>query len=196
MSSRNGRNDWNDDGGRALFASPGGGWTERWLAPRRAFGLAALACFCLIGFALYLQHVQGEEPCPLCILQRIAVMGMGIVFMLGALHAPRRGGLKVYSLLAMLVGTAGAAVAGRHVWLQNLPKDRVPECGPGLDFMLQQFPLSEVFSLVLRGSGECAEAGWRFLGLTIPAWTLLWFVALIVLSLVVGWRPRRRHGGF
>ncbi len=196
MSSRNGRNDWNDDGGRALFTSHGGGWAERWLAPRRAYGLAALACFCLIGFALYLQHVQGEEPCPLCILQRIAVMGMGIVFLLGALHAPRGVGLKVYSLLAVLVGAAGAAVAGRHVWLQNLPKDRVPECGPGLDFMLQQFPLSEVFSLVLRGSGECAEAGWRFLGLTIPAWTLLWFVALIVLSLVVGWRPRRRHGGF
>jgi hypothetical protein len=81
--------------------------------------------------------------------------------------------------------------------LQNLPKDRVPECGPGLDFMLQQFPMSQVFSLVLRGSGECAEAGWRLLGLTIPAWTLLWFIGLIVLSLVVGWRAgRRRDHGF
>ena len=114
-----------------------------------------------------------------------------------ALHAPRGIGLRLYSALAILIGAAGAAVAARHVWLQNLPKDRVPECGPGLEFMLQQFPMSQVFSLVLRGSGECAEAGWRLLGLTIPAWTLLWFIGLIVLSLVVGWRAgRRRDHGF
>ncbi|MCE2979954.1 MAG: disulfide bond formation protein B [bacterium] len=197
MNGRRGRNGWNDGGGRAIFAAPGGGWAARWLAPRRAYGLAAIACFCLIGFALYLQYVQKEDPCPLCILQRIAMIGMGLVFMVAALHAPRGRGLIVYSVLAAMIGAVGAAVAGRHVWLQNLPKDRVPECGPGLDFMLQQFPLSQVFSLVLRGSGECAEAGWRFLGLTIPAWTLLWFSGLIVLSIAVGWRSvRRRHDGF
>ena len=197
MNGRHGRSGWNDGGGRAIFAAPDDSRAGRWLAPRRAFGLASLACFCLIGFALYLQYVQKEDPCPLCILQRVALIGMGLVFMVAALHAPRRTGLRIYSALAALIGAAGAAVAGRHVWLQNLPKDRVPECGPGLDFMLQQFPLSQVFALVLRGSGECAEAGWRFLGLTIPAWTLLWFLGLIVLALAVGWRAgRRRRGGF
>ncbi len=197
MNGRHGRNGWNDGRGRAIFATPGDGWVQRWLEPRRAFGLAAFACFCLIGFALYLQYVHKEDPCPLCILQRVAIMGMGVVFLVAALHAPRGIGLRLYSALAMLIGAAGAAVAARHVWLQNLPKDRVPECGPGLDFMLQQFPMSQVFSLVLRGSGECAEAGWRLLGLTIPAWTLLWFIGLIVLSVVVGWRSgRRRDHGF
>ncbi|MCE2949708.1 MAG: disulfide bond formation protein B [bacterium] len=197
MIGRHGRNDWNDRRGRAIFATPGGGWTDRWLSPRRAFGSAAFACFCLVAFALYLQYVQEEEPCPLCILQRVALIGMGVVFLVAALHAPRGAFLRVYGTLAALIGVAGAAVAARHVWLQNLPKDRVPECGPGLEFMLEQFPLSQVFALVLRGSGECAEASWRFLGLTIPGWTLLWFVGLVVLSLVVGWRPaRRREDGF
>jgi disulfide bond formation protein DsbB len=162
--------------------------------PGRAFGTAAFACFCLIGFALYLQYVQNEEPCPLCILQRVALIGMGVVFLVAAVHAPRGIALRLYAVLAALVGVAGAAVAGRHVWLQSLPRDRVPECGPGLEFMLEQFPMSQVFALVLRGSGECAEAGWRFLGLTIPGWTLLWFLGLIVLSIVVGWRSTRRRG--
>ena len=197
MNGRHGRNGWNDGDGRSIFTTQGGGWSERWLAPRRAFGLATLACFGLIAFALYLQYMQNEEPCPLCILQRVAVIGMGLVFAVAALHAPRGKGLRVYSALLVLIGAAGAAVSARHVWLQNLPKDRVPECGPGLEFMLQQFPMSQVFTLVLRGSGECAEAGWRFLGLTIPAWTFLWFVGLIVLSIVVGWRSgRRRDDGF
>jgi disulfide bond formation protein DsbB len=178
-------------GERAIFATSGGGWADRWLTARRAFGLAAFACFGLIAFALYLQYVQREEPCPLCILQRVAVIAMGVVFLVAAIHSPQRLGLRIYSALLMLIGLAGAAVAARHVWLQNLPKDRVPECGPGLEFMLQQFPLSQVFALVFRGSGECAEAGWRFLGLTIPAWTLLWFLALVVLAAVVGWRSRR-----
>ena len=123
MNGRHGRSGWNDGGGRAIFAAPDDSRAGRWLAPRRAFGLAALACFCLIGFALYLQYVQKEDPCPLCILQRVALIGMGLVFMVAALHAPRRTGLRIYSALAALIGAAGAAVAGRHVWLQNLPKD-------------------------------------------------------------------------
>ena len=197
MNGRHGRNDWDDRRGRAIFTTPGAGWADRWLAPRRAFGIAAFACFCLIAFALYLQYAQNEEPCPLCILQRVALIAMGAVFLVAALHAPRGLFLRVYGTLAALIGALGASVAGRHVWLQSLPKDRVPECGPGLEFMLEQFPLSQVFSLVLRGSGECAEAGWRFLGLTIPGWTLLWFLGLVLLSLVVGCRSaRRRDDGF
>ena len=164
---------------------------DRWLSPRRAFGLAAIACFALIAFALYLQYAQNEEPCPLCVFQRVAVIALGVVFLAAAVHAPGRTGLRIYSVLLVLIAATGAAIASRHVWLQLLPKDRVPECGPGLDFMLQQFPLADVLALVFRGSGECAEAGWRFLGLTIPAWTLIWFIGLGVLALVVGWRARR-----
>jgi disulfide bond formation protein DsbB len=193
MNGRHGRNGWDDLGGRAIFSTSGTGWADRWLSPRRAFGAAALACFCLIGYALYLQYAHDEEPCPLCILQRLAVIAMGLVFLVAALHAPRGLALRVYGTLAAATGMVGAAIAARHVWLQSLPKDRVPECGPGLEFMLEQFPLSQVFALVLRGSGECAEAGWRFLGLTIAGWSLVWFLGLTVLSLVVGWRTVRRR---
>ncbi|MBC7780014.1 MAG: disulfide bond formation protein B [Proteobacteria bacterium] len=163
----------------------------RWLGVRRAFGLAAFACFALIAFALYLQYAQREDPCALCIFQRVAVIAMGVVFLIGALHAPRRRGVRAYAALLVVLGGLGSAIAGRHVWLQNLPKDRIPECGPGLEFMLQQFPFAEVLALVLRGSGECAAAGWRFLGLTIPAWTLLWFLGLSALAVVVAARARR-----
>ena len=165
---------------------------DRWLAPRRAFGIAAMICFSLIAFALYLQHVQHEDPCPLCVFQRVAVIALGVVFLVAALHAPGRLGLRLYSSLLVLISLIGGCIATRHVWLQLLPKDRVPECGPGLDFMIEQFPLAEVLALVFRGSGECAEAGWRFLGLTIPMWTLMWFIAFAALAIVVGWRARRQ----
>jgi disulfide bond formation protein DsbB len=135
-----------------------------------------LACAGMIGFALYLQHVQGQEPCPLCILQRITWVALGGIFLAAALHGPARVGVIVYGVLLFVVAGIGTGIAGRHVWLQHLPKDRVPACGPDLDFMLQQFPLSETLRRVLSGTGECAETGWTFLGLSIAGWSLLWFV--------------------
>jgi len=77
----------------------------------------------------------------------------------------------------------GLAIAGRQVWLQSLPPDLVPECGPGLEYMFQAFPLTEALSMVLRGSGECAEVQWVFLGLTIPGWNLVVFSGFILLGL-------------
>jgi len=85
---------------------------------------------------------------------------------------------------------AGAGVAGRQVWLQTLPKDQVPACGPGLDFMLDTFGLGEVLQMVLSGSGECADVAWRFLGLSMPAWVLLWCAALGLFALWANWRVR------
>lgn len=163
----------------------------RWLAPRPAFGAAALACLALIGWALWLQYGRGEEPCPLCILQRVAVLGLAAVFAAGAVHAPAGLALRRYAAAIVGVALAGAGVAGWHLRLQHLPRDRVPECGPGLQFMIEQFPLVEVLGRVFRGSGECAEAGWRLLGVTIPGWTLLWFLGLAALAVAVA----SRHGG-
>jgi len=158
--------------------------------------LAYLAGFCvcaaLIGFALYLQYVVGEDPCPLCMLQRIAFMAMGAVFLVAAIHAPGRTGALVYCALLVLFAGFGAVVAGRHVWLQSLPKHLVPECGPGLDFILSRFPLSKALDLILRGSGECAEKGWTFLGLSIAGWALVWFVILGTGALVLTLRRRAR----
>ena len=163
------------------------------LTPRLGYFLALLVCAGLLAFALYLQHVQGEDPCPLCILQRIAFMGMMAVFAVGALHGPGRRGAIVYSSVAVVIAVIGGGIAGRQVWLQMLPPDRVPACGPGLEYMLDRFPLTQALQKIFAGSGECAEAGWRFLGLTIAGWSLVWFVVLggFAIYLAVRARPCR-----
>lgn len=142
------------------------------------------ACAGMMAFALYAQHGLGLEPCPLCVFQRVAVIALGLVFLVAALHGPagrlaRRG----YAVLATLAAAAAIGVAGRQVWLQSLPPDQVPACGPGLDFMLDNFGLGEVLSMVLSGSGECADVTWSFLGLSMPAWVLMCCAALAVFAL-------------
>ncbi len=160
---------------------------------RKAYLAGFFVCLGLVAYALYLQHVENQEPCPLCILQRIVFMALAVIFLVGALHDPRRRGAWVYSGLALVAAIIGGAIAGRQVWLQNLPKDQVPECGPGLEFMLEQFPLTRAFEMVLKGSGECAEVGWRFLGLSIAGWSLVCFIALGVLAIVAGAVARDRR---
>ena len=165
------------------------------MTPRLGYGVAALVCVGLLAFALYLQHVQGQDPCPLCILQRMAFMGMTGVFGVGALHGPAKRGAIVYSTLAAIIATIGAGIAGRQVWLQSLPPEKVPACGPGLEYMLDRFPLSQALQKILAGSGECAEAGWRFLGLTIAGWSLVWLIVLGAFAIVIAMRARPRGAG-
>jgi len=158
---------------------------------RARFLLGFLACAGLLGFAFYSQLYLGLEPCPLCIFQRVAFAALGLVFLLGALHAPRgAGGRRAYGVLALLAGGLGIAIAARHVWLTTLPPDQVPACGPGLDYMLDAMPLTGVLRKVLTGSGECAQVDWQFLGLSMPAWSLIWLVALTAWAL---WAAFRRH---
>lgn len=161
---------------------------------RTGFLIGLVACAGLVGFALYLQHRMFLDPCPLCILQRAAFVLLGAVFLLGLLHNPGRLGRRIYALLALAAAGVGVAIAGRHVWLQSLPADEVPACGPGLEYMLEAFPLSRALSMVLQGSGECAKVDWSFLGLSMPAWTLVWYVLLGVWALWLGFR-RPRQGG-
>jgi len=160
---------------------------------RKAYLAGFFVCLGLVAYALYLQYVEGQEPCPLCILQRVGFMALAVIFLIGALHGPRRRGAWSYSGLALIAATIGGAIAGRQVWLQNLPKDQVPECGPGLEFMLEQFPLTRALEMILKGSGECAEVGRRFLGLSIAGWSLVFFIALGVLALVAGAVARDRR---
>ena len=138
-----------------------------------------LFCVLLIAYALYTQYVLGLEPCPLCILQRVAVIALGLSFLLMALKHPHTKQSKFFaSLLLTIISSAGVGIAARHVWLQNLPPDKVPGCGPGLDFMMANFPLSEVFQMVFSGSGECAEISWSFAFLSMPAWVIIWLIFL------------------
>lgn len=156
---------------------------------RTRFLLGFLACAGLMGYALYAQHVQGYEPCPLCIFQRVAVIALGVVFLLGAALAPKgTGGRRGWGLLAFLVAAVGAGVAGRHVWLQSLPPDQVPACGPPFEFMRETMGLGQLVSKVLTGSGECANVDWSLLGLSMPAWVLIAFVVLAVWALYAGFR--------
>src|SRR5689334_15344882 len=141
-------------------------------SPRLACALGFVVCASLLGFGYYLQYFDGQEPCPLCMVQRVAFFAVGITLLVAALHGPQRVGMMIYGASAFLFAALGAAVAARHVWLQHLPKHLVPECGPGLEYMLKKFPLADVLTKVLKGSGECAEAGWTFLGLTIAGWSL------------------------
>ncbi len=158
---------------------------------RVQFALGAAICAGLVGYALYAQHVLGLEPCPLCIFQRLAFMALGAVFLVGALHAPSgRAGRAIYAVLAALAAGVGMGVAGRHVWLQSLPPDQVPACGPGLDYMLEAFPFWDVLARVFRGSGECAEVDWLFLGLSMPAWNLIVYGLFAAGALWAGLRRR------
>jgi len=158
--------------------------------PKRFVNIAGfLFCAGVLGYAYYLQFQQDLEPCPLCIFQRVAFIFMGIFFLVAAVHNAGRIVSRIYAGLIAAGGVAGAAIAARHVWIQYLPPDQVPECGPPLDYMLEVFPLGEALTMAFTGSGECAEVSWTFLGLSMPAWALLSFLGLTVVGLVRNWMP-------
>ena len=142
------------------------------------FFVGALACALLLGFGYYLQYARGLEPCPLCLVQRGFFYAVGVVFIIAAFHNPARIVAVVYATLAFLFAAGGAATAARQVWLQHLPPDKVPQCGPDLFFMLENFPLAQALKKLVAGSGECAAVDWTFLGLSIAEWSLAWFVVL------------------
>jgi disulfide bond formation protein DsbB len=156
------------------------------LPPRRlAYALGFLVCVALMGWALWLQYGLELDPCPLCIFQRGCVIAVGVIFLIAAVHNPERPGAGLYALLTLLVAGAGAGLAGRQIWLQALPKDQVPACGMGLSYMMESMPWLDVFTRVLKGTGECAEKAWVFLGLSIAGWTFVFFVGMIVAAIAL-----------
>ncbi len=157
-------------------------------ANRLLFGAAAAACLLLLAYGYYLQYFQDQDPCPLCLVQRGFYYGVLVLCAIGAFH-PR----FYYGILSSLFALGGIATAGRQVWLQHLPADKVPQCGPDLFFMLDNFPLSRTLQKLIEGTGECAVVDWTFLGLSIAEWSLGWFVALALYSgwlAVSNWRRR------
>ncbi len=162
------------------------------LSVRGSFAAGAAACALLLGFGFFLQYVSGQNPCPLCLIQRGFYFGLLFVFAAGALHGPKRIGAILYGLFALLLAGGGAATAGRQVWLQHLPADKVPACGPDLYFMMENFPLAKMISKLFQGSGECAEVTWRFLGLSIAEWSLGWFVLFAAIALSAMLRRERK----
>ncbi len=159
----------------------------------RSLAFLGLAiCIASMFFAvLYLERTLFLDPCPLCILDRVVIICLGIVFLIAFLHGPRTIFTKVYGVLCILLSSVGIGLASRHIWLQNLPKDKVPECGPDLYFMLDTLPLFETLKKTLTGSGSCAETNWTFADLTIPEQTLILFVNLLILSVIQTLRSRK-----
>lgn len=161
-----------------------------WLSFRRLHAAVFFACFSLLAAAYYFEYVLYLEPCPLCIMQRLATLLIGLVALCAAIHGPKSLLCqRIYAFLGGLSASLGVLVAGRHVYIQSLPADQAPACGPSLDYMLQAFPWTEAMSLMFKGDGTCAIQVWSFLGLSMPQWTLLWFLGFALFSLSQWLRP-------
>jgi protein dithiol:quinone oxidoreductase len=144
--------------------------------------LLVIACALMIAVALFAEHVLGKLPCPLCITQRGATLAVGFIALLALLHHPASIGRRAYGGLGIFFAGFGAAIALRQLWLQSLPPDQVPACGPSLEYIFSTFPLNDAIVLLLRGDGNCAEVS-TLLGVSIPMWTLLAFIGLAAINL-------------
>lgn len=147
-------------------------------------GAAACASGLLIAIFYFQKHL-GLEPCPMCIFQRVAMLSAGLLFLVAALHNPKGGVRWLYAGLTSLAADIGALIAARHVWLQGLPEDQRPACGPTLDYLMDMMPLQEVVTTILKGDGNCAVIDWTLFGQSIPFWTLLAFIALSLWALLL-----------
>lgn len=145
--------------------------------------LIFIACTLMILAALYMQHVMGMNPCPLCITQRIFVILTGVIALIAALHNPALTGRRIYAVLGIISPILGACFAGRQLWLQSLPADQVPACGDmALSYMLEVFPLMDALKLLLQGDGSCAHVD-KILGLSLALWTFIAFIGLAGVNL-------------
>lgn len=154
------------------------------LSPRMVFfGLAGTTLFSIAFAMLFLEEQLGLAPCPLCMTQRLFLVLMGVFALIAALHNPSGWGRRLYGGLCTLAAVTGGAVAARHVWLQHLPEDQVPACGPSLEYMLDTLPFSETFTIVMMGDGNCADTLWTFMGFSIPEQTLALFIVVTCICL-------------
>ena len=144
-----------------------------------------LFCVSLLGIAMYMEHVMMLEPCPLCIMQRVFFLATGIVSLIAFVHNPIARGKIIYGSLAGLMAAGGGGFAIRQIYLQHLPKDQVPACGPSVSYMIEQFPLKDVLSVMFTGDGNCAEIAWQdpVIGMSIPQWSLVGFIGLLAVCI-------------
>lgn len=162
---------------------------------RRWLNLAGfLICVSLLGFAYYSQFHDHLEPCPLCILQRIGVIAVGILALLAFLQNPGTLGARIYGIAQLLAAAAGGAVSVRHIYVQHLPPDMAPPCGPGLGYLFKALPLNKFIVKAFTGTADCSIVTWRFLGLTMPEWLLLCFVGLGIGGLLGNWFLKGSRG--
>ncbi len=152
--------------------------------------LAFLASVALIAFALYLEMYIKLDPCPLCIIQRVFIMLVGVLFLIALVLKQHTHFTRYYYYFIAFVAVLGGMVSARHIWIQSLPPDQLPSCGAGLRYMLEILPVNQVATMLFQGTGECAKVTWRFLTLSIPEWTLICFVGF---ALVAVWQALRKN---
>ncbi|MGK0446056.1 MAG: disulfide bond formation protein DsbB [Bermanella sp.] len=151
-----------------------------------------LACTGLLAAAYYFEYALYMDPCPLCIMQRIAVFTVGIAGLLGLLLGHNQVARIATAVIMSLGALLGIGVAARHVWIQSLPADQVPTCGPSLEYMVDTLPWAEVLTVMLRGNGNCADAHWSLFGLSMPQWVLVWFVGFTVVGIYLAVTSKKR----
>ncbi|MDF2867010.1 MAG: Disulfide bond formation protein DsbB [Gammaproteobacteria bacterium] len=152
----------------------------------RKINLAGLLiCGLLLAISAYLQFYEGIAPCPLCVIQRLAILALALVFFVGTLYTHTQTlTLRIHSMVIMIFAGIGAVAAIRQIWLQHLPIDQLPaSCGPDLGYILSNFPILQAVQLVFTGTGECAKVSWMFLDLTLPEWALIFFLLFIAISI-------------
>ncbi len=155
--------------------------------------LGLLVCILALTLALFMQYNMGLEPCMLCMSQRFIYTSAAFFFLLAALHNPYFGGHRVYGLVTLLLSLVGVSLSIRQLYLQSLPAKHVPACGPGFDYVLEAFPLTETLMLMVKGTGNCSEVQWQdpVFAFSIPAWSLLCFIFLLFLCMrLVFARPK------
>ena len=147
--------------------------------------LCGLICVSSLLIAkFYFEDYLGLEPCYLCITQRAFIAIAGVLFFIWAIHDPKRLGARTYALLVLAATSAGAYFSLKQLYLQSLPEEQVPQCGPPVDYLFETFPNFEVIAMLLRGDGNCAKIQWEFLSITMPGWVLLIFIVLIAASIL------------
>jgi disulfide bond formation protein DsbB len=146
--------------------------------------LPVLATTLMLAYAYYVQYVDYLDPCNLCLVQRLVILIIGLLFLITMIVPPQFIFRKIFAGLIIFITFLGCLVSGWHVWIENLPSDEVPACGPGLSYMVENFPIGDVFKSLFTGSGDCAESIWRFLGLSMPTWTLITFIGFIIYTII------------
>lgn len=135
-----------------------------------------------LGYALWVESVHHVEPCYLCVLQRAAFIGCGVAGLLWCLLPVRRWSRYLGGSLLSVFALIGAGLAARQIWLQHLPVDKAPACGPGFHYLVENFPLKDTLPLLLKGDGNCAVVNWRFLSFTMAQWAAVVFVFFLLLA--------------
>lgn len=149
----------------------------------KLYYLGFISCAGLLGAAYYFEYVMYLDPCPLCVVQRVITFAIGIYCLIAAIGQRWTTLQLMMMLLVVVTGAFGVWVADHHVWIQNLPEDQVPACGPDLAYMMETLPMSELISRMLEGNGSCADVSWSFLSLSMPEWMRIWFAGYTLVGL-------------